>query len=85
MLQWVLGWERRGWRKADGKAVLNQDRWQRLVDLARPHDIEWVWVKAHNGNQYNELANRRALEEAEKIKFARRRDASGKVGPETTA
>jgi ribonuclease HI len=79
MLQWVPGWERRGWRKADGKPVMNKDLWQRLVDLARPHDIQWVWVKGHDGNQFNELANRRALEEAEKIKFARPSRASAKL------
>jgi ribonuclease HI len=60
----ISSWEKRGWKTAAGDPVKNQDLWMRLDNLTRPHDIKWVWVKGHDGNQYNELANSRALEEA---------------------
>lgn len=54
MLSWSLGWIKRGWKTADKKPVLNADLWQALLQEAKRHQIEWVWVKAHNGHAENE-------------------------------
>lgn len=51
---WLTGWKKRGWRKADKKPVLNTDLWQRLDAAIKPHEIEWNWVKGHAGNKENE-------------------------------
>lgn len=63
---WIRDWKRRGWRTADGKPVKNVELWQRLDELARSHDIEWVWVRGHAGHPGNEradlLANRGVAE-----------------------
>ena len=67
MSQWVAGWQKRNWRKADGKPVLNDDIWKRLVEIASSRKIQWNWVEAHAGQVENErcdaLANR-AIDEA---------------------
>lgn len=55
--RWIHGWQRNGWRAANGKPVKNADLWQALLDAARPHSIEWLWVKAHNGHIENERAD----------------------------
>lgn len=55
--RWVHNWQRNGWRAADRKPVKNADLWQSLVEAARPHRIEWHWVKAHNGHVDNERAD----------------------------
>jgi ribonuclease HI len=81
MKKWLPSWEKKGWKTADGKPVKNTDLWLRLKELARPHDIQWVWVKGHDGNTYNELANGRALEEAEKMA---RRGSARVAGKEAT-
>ncbi|EIT67574.1 MULTISPECIES: ribonuclease HI [Hydrocarboniphaga] len=60
--EWLSGWKRRGWRTADGKAVKNQDLWERLDAACARHKIEWRWVKGHNGDPGNELADRLANE-----------------------
>lgn len=52
--KWVFGWQRNGWRTADRKPVKNADLWQALIEAARPHAIEWKWVKGHNGHAGNE-------------------------------
>ena len=57
MTEWIVGWEKRGWRTAAKKPVLNVDLWQALVAAAKPHRIEWVWVKGHSGDPGNELAD----------------------------
>lgn len=60
VLQWLAGWQSKGWKTAAGKPVKNQDLWQQLADLITQHDIEWVWVKAHVGIEGNELADQLA-------------------------
>ena len=52
--KWVFGWQRNGWRTADKKPVKNGDLWMELIEAAKPHKIEWKWVKGHNGHVENE-------------------------------
>jgi ribonuclease HI len=63
---WIHGWKARGWTTADRKPVKNVDLWQRLDALSRQHQVEWRWVRGHNGDPGNEradlLANRGAAE-----------------------
>ena len=51
---WVFGWQRNGWRTAARKPVLNVELWQELLAATRPHRIEWIWVKGHDGHPENE-------------------------------
>jgi len=55
--EWIHGWKRRGWKKADKKPVLNADLWRILDDLNQQHNIEWSWVKGHAGVEGNERAD----------------------------
>jgi len=59
---WIHDWKKRGWRTADKKPVKNVDLWMKLDELVHKHDVEWVWVRGHDGNPGNEhadeLANR---------------------------
>jgi len=58
--EWLPAWKRRGWRKANGKPVLNVELWQTLDDLCSRHEIRWHWVRGHAGNAYNERADQLA-------------------------
>lgn len=58
--EWMPGWKRKGWRKADGNPVLNQDLWHAIdVELERVgrRAVKFVWVRGHVGNVLNELAD----------------------------
>jgi ribonuclease HI len=55
--EWIHGWKKRGWKKADGKPVINADLWQRLELAANPHKVDWRWVRGHNGDPMNERAD----------------------------
>ena len=59
---WLSRWKRNGWRTADKKPVKNEDLWRRLDAATQRHDIEWRWVKGHDGDQYNERADEPARE-----------------------
>ena len=52
--RWHTGWVRRNWRNASGDPVANMDLWRRLLDAAKPHSIEWLWVRGHSGDVMNE-------------------------------
>ncbi len=54
---WIHAWKKRGWKTADKKAVKNEDLWRQLEAVAAKHEIEWHWVKGHNGHPENERAD----------------------------
>ncbi|GGD56141.1 ribonuclease HI [Croceicoccus mobilis] len=55
--KWVFGWQKKGWKTAAKKPVLNEDLWRELLDASRPHKIDWNWVKGHAGHPENERAD----------------------------
>ena len=55
--EWIHAWKKRGWKTTDKKPVKNEDLWPRLDELAREHEIEWLWVRGHNGHDGNERAD----------------------------
>ena len=50
---WLDNWTRHNWVKSDKKPVENQDLWQELLRLAEIHEIQWIKVKGHADNPYN--------------------------------
>ncbi len=62
---WVYSWQKNGWRKADKSPALNPDLWQELLGLLEKHTVSFVWVKGHNGHEYNERCDRLAVAGAE--------------------
>ena len=55
--EWIGGWKARGWKTADKKPVKNDDLWKRLDAARARHDVDWRWVKGHNGHELNERAD----------------------------
>ena len=39
------------------KDVKNKDLWIQLLEVVNKHDINWIWVKGHEGNIGNEIAD----------------------------
>jgi ribonuclease HI len=64
LTKWIHGWMRNGWKTADKKPVKNADLWMALLEVARPHRIEWLWVKGHAGHPDNERADKLASDAA---------------------
>jgi ribonuclease HI len=55
--RWHTGWVRKNWRNAAGDPVANMDLWRRVLDAAKPHQIDWRWVRGHAGDPMNERAD----------------------------
>ena len=62
MTEWMKAWIRNGWKTASRQPVKNQELWQELDELSRPHIIKWIWVKGHNGHPQNERCDQLANE-----------------------
>lgn len=58
---WIKGWIRKGWINSQGKPVENQDLWKTLLSLEQDRKVEWIKVKGHSGDKWNELADRLAV------------------------
>ena len=55
--EWLRGWKARGWRTASKAPVKNEDLWRRLDEARARHEVDWRWVKGHNGHPLNERAD----------------------------
>jgi len=64
LTKWIHGWQKNGWRTADKKPVKNAELWQALLAAAKPHQIEWKWVKGHAGHPDNERVDKLASDAA---------------------
>jgi len=62
---WIASWKKRGWRKADKSAVKNVDLWERLEAAVSGHEVEWRWVKGHDGHEMNERCDTLATSAAD--------------------
>ena len=58
--RWMPGWKKKGWKKKDGKPVLNVELMQALDAAMAGRDVSFEWVKGHAGHELNEAADARA-------------------------
>ena len=51
--KWIKGWKRNGWKTSTGGTVKNRSLWEQLDKLVTEF-VTFEWVKAHNGDRWNE-------------------------------
>ena len=68
LTKWIHGWKRNGWKTAAKKPVKNKDLWQALESACDRHEIKWIWVKGHAGDEGNEIADELARLGAEEAR-----------------
>jgi ribonuclease HI len=66
--KWIDSWQKKNWKKSDGKPVLNKDLWQRLLISVNKHKVAFVHILGHNGHEYNERCDKLAVIERDKFK-----------------
>ena len=66
MTEWIKDWQRKGWKNSKKEEVANRDLWERLLELAKKHQIDWAWVKGHAGHIENERCDELARLEISK-------------------
>lgn len=66
-LGWAEGWKKNGWRKSNKKPALNSDLWDKLLSLIEKHEMNYVWVKGHADNAFNNRCDEMAVAETQKF------------------
>ena len=51
--KWIYGWMKNGWKTSNGDNVKNKELWQELYSLTQKHKVEFIKVKGHADNEYN--------------------------------
>lgn len=77
MTKWIFAWQKKNWKKSDGKTVLNKDLVELLYSLSIGRNISWVKVKAHIGLELNERCDTLAVAAASKPTLEDSNYASG--------
>ena len=65
---WVYSWEEFNFKKSDNKPVLNVDLWRQLLSLTRQHKGNFIKVRGHADNEYNNLCDKLATDAVKKFK-----------------
>ena len=61
---WIENWIDKGWKRGKSGPVKNIDLWQRLLDAIKPHNVQFNWIKGHDGHIENERCDKLATEAA---------------------
>lgn len=58
---WLKNWKKNGWKTADKKDVKNKELWLEIDKFMQLHEIEWIKVKGHADNEYNNRCDELAV------------------------
>ncbi|PQZ86414.1 DUF4440 domain-containing protein [Arthrobacter sp. MYb227] len=73
--KWMPGWKKKGWKKSDGKPVLNLELLKEIDEAIKGRNYRFEWVKGHAGHDLNEAADDRARAAATAYQAGREPDA----------
>ena len=66
-LGWANKWRANNWYRNNKDKALNQDLWERLLDLIEVNQVKFIWVKGHSGHPENERCDKLAVAESQKF------------------
>lgn len=67
VLDWISSWEKNNFKGSDKKQIKNLDLWQRLLALCDTHKVNFIKVKGHADNEFNNRCDQLAVMETEKL------------------
>lgn len=62
---WIKKWQAKGWKTTNKKPVLNQDLWQKLLEISKNKNLNWKYVAGHSGDKLNDRCDEIATEFAD--------------------
>ncbi len=66
-LKWIENWQNNGWRTSNKKEVKNADLWKELLVLFDKHQVNFIKVKGHSDNEFNNRCDKIAVSEYKKV------------------
>jgi ribonuclease HI len=64
MTQWIATWKENNWKTSNNKNVKNENLWKALDTYNNDLNVNWIHVKAHADNYYNNMVDKLANEAA---------------------
>ena len=58
---WIYNWQKNGWKTAGKDPVKNKELWEQIYSYTKIHEIEWIKVKGHSDNEYNNRCDELAV------------------------
>ena len=65
---WIHNWIKNGWKSSNKEPVKNKELWQELYDLTKKHKVEFIKVKGHADNEFNNRCDEMAREAIKNVK-----------------
>lgn len=65
---WIYNWQKNGWKTSNKQDVKNRDLWEKIYSFTKIHQIEWIKVKGHSTNEYNNRCDEMAVNAIKEIK-----------------
>ena len=65
---WIYNWIKNGWKSSNKEPVKNKELWQELYDLTKKHKVEFIKVKGHANNEFNNRCDEMAREAIKNVK-----------------
>ena len=50
---WIYNWMKNNWKTSNKEPVKNKELWVELYELTKKHKVEFIKVKGHSDNEYN--------------------------------
>ena len=65
---WIYNWQRNGWKTAGKQDVKNRELWEKIYNFTKIQKIEWIKVKGHSDNEYNNRCDEMAVAAIKNLK-----------------
>jgi len=63
---WAKTWRDNKWHRSAAKLkanrIKNPDLWNELLEICEKYDVQFLWIRGHNENKYNERCDEMAVE-----------------------
>ena len=64
---WIYNWQRNNWKTSNKEPVKNREIWEELYNLTKIHKVEFIKVKGHSDNEFNNRCDELARNAIDKI------------------
>ncbi len=66
--RWIESWKKNGWKNASKEPVKNKELWEELYELTKKHNVEFIKVKGHSDNEFNNRCDELARKAIDTLK-----------------
>lgn len=65
--KWLYNWQKNGWKTSTKDSVKNREIWEKLIELINYHKVQFIKVKGHSTNEFNNRCDKLANEAMDEL------------------